>query len=64
MNEPLIFPVAVFQNAREQMVGLCKALAYAATDPDGSAFVCAFLLAVEARRLLTEAQLSVREQVE
>jgi hypothetical protein len=63
-TDDLIFPSAPFHQAREHIHMLVKALAYAATDPDGGVFVRAFLMTVEARRLLNEAQYSVKERVE
>lgn len=57
------FPAVLFQQAREPLASLCKALAYAATDPEGGEFVRAFLKAKEAQRVLNEAQRSVRESI-
>jgi hypothetical protein len=63
-TDDLLFPSAPFHQAREHIHMLCKALAYAATDPDGGPFVRAFLMTVEARRLLNEAQYSAKEFIE
>jgi hypothetical protein len=63
-SDLLLFPGGPFRDAREHIAILCKALAYAATDPDGAAFVRAFLKAKEAQRLVNEAQRCVKDNVQ
>ena len=64
MADVLPFSAKLFREAREPITYLCKALAYAATAPDGGPYVQAFLKAKEAQRLLNEAQRAIREFVE